>query len=208
MIIVGNIYAGLTGGGGGGVTGANNGLQLLGSVVQLGGNPLLNDTVINLSGHDLSFQDTGLGINFSAPNGIVGNADYTNVSLPFQYLQRSSAASFLSTGVNLRLQNTSINPTIATVNATKNQLLRVSVGFFMDNITSSAVIVELIYTDEASNVQTVVLSGGGFTTNGPHQIDEQIIYAEKNTSVKLNVLVGVAATYNIYASVEYLGIEN
>ncbi len=44
------------GGGGGGVTGANNGLSLDGTDVQLGGNPLIQDTEIELGAFDLDLM--------------------------------------------------------------------------------------------------------------------------------------------------------
>lgn len=53
------------GGGGGGVTGAQNGLTLNGANVELGGNPLLQFTGINLDGFLFELFDITTGLDFS-----------------------------------------------------------------------------------------------------------------------------------------------
>lgn len=59
MIIVGNIYAGLSPGGGGTLTGADNGLSLdgTGKIVELGG-VLIHATTVDCDGQDVQFIDT------------------------------------------------------------------------------------------------------------------------------------------------------
>ena len=54
MIIAGNIYAGLTSGTS--LTGANNGLSISGTIVQLGG-PLIQNTSINIGTNTLTIFD-------------------------------------------------------------------------------------------------------------------------------------------------------
>lgn len=62
MIISGNIYAGLaTGGGGGGLTGAQNGLSVNGANAELGGNPLLHGTIIDTQGNTFQIVDGSHG---------------------------------------------------------------------------------------------------------------------------------------------------
>ena len=77
------LFSSSAGGGGGTVTGADNGLSLAGTVVELGGNPLIQVTQIDtgtfpfilentvgLGGGELAFQNSGFAINNFYTDGV------------------------------------------------------------------------------------------------------------------------------------------
>lgn len=111
--------------------------------------------------------------------------------------------------LNLRNQAATQTATLFTVPAGFNQLLRVNVAFLINGLGATTnVILDLLYTDEASNVQTVNLINTG-VINPDNTLTAIVIYAEKATTVRLRATLNIpGATYNLYATCEYLGVQN
>ena len=234
-------------GAGGTLTGANNGLSLSGTTVQLGGTLINSPTIatgpfaLKISGNAggpgatniatlgggyysflassnaLPALQTGIywgvggtvGIEVQDDNsntGLIATALYPN-SDPKQYAQYGNLPGIVGT-VNQRLITGAgtTNYTLYTVNATKNQLLEIDVAVFQNSIAGT-VTINLIYTDEGSTVRTVQLAS--IATLTTVTIPAQIIYAQKNTNVILQVIQSLAgASINIYGSASYLQVSN
>jgi|ERR1700688_659910 len=150
--------------------------------------------------------------------GFAGQADFSAAVLAYPgglaYPQLKTVNSLISAGsgapivgtTNLRLQTTSQTVLLYTVDATHNRLLRVSANMFNNSLPVGAVQLQLRYTDETGTVQTVSLSTSSLI--GVIVSPDQIIYAQKNTAVQLLVTLGTSANYNLYATAEYLNVQN
>lgn len=88
MIIVGNIYAGLSGGGGGTVTGAESGTNLnADGKVRLGNNPLLEDALIDVAGFGITMFGTNAVMQLSdlSVQVAVGSSSVSTVGFLFNF---------------------------------------------------------------------------------------------------------------------------
>lgn len=111
--------------------------------------------------------------------------------------------------INARLQ-TALNTTftVATINATKNQLVRLNAALFLNTLgITTAITLAFIYTDEGGTVRT--LTQTVISTLAPPQYPPQVFYCQKNTPVQISVALNIAgASYNLYAALEYLNVQN
>lgn len=128
---------------------------------------------------------------------------------PLAYVTTDCLGAALYGTINIRNQNATTTTTLYTVPAGKNQLLRVNPAFLINGLGATTnVQLDLLYTDEASNVQTVNLINTG-VINPDNSLSPIVIYAEKATTVSLRATLNIpGATYNLYASCEYLGVQN
>lgn len=152
-----------TAGGGGGVTGANNGLSLAGANVQLGGNPLIQDSTITLDGFFLELFDPVflMDILFSPANNDIQLLSGLNSSIIL-----SGSTGFSSFGD----ANFDGNGTAITVNDTNSTAQIINGGhtyldfdmntflFRIGDISSFGSGLQIVMDDPANNLQ--VISGG------------------------------------------------
>lgn len=172
------------------------------------------DYTATVGGKQQIYMGTGLPVNgiyvldtlFNV--GLIGSALFAN-SDPKQYAQYGNIGSNLVGSINdLNQSALNYSKTLYTVNATKNQLLRVNPAYFPSSLGSTTNITyALTYTDRGGNVRTVTLAT--ITSLNTPTIPAQVIYAEKNTNVILTVTLNISgAIYDIYATCEYLGVQN
>lgn len=154
----------------------------------------------------------GVGVKDTIDNiGLIGDVLFPRDD-DNQYVQFGNLGSQIVGKVNTALQSgLNTNFTIYTVNATKNQLLRINPGLFVTSAgATTSLSYSLSYTDQAGTVRSVTLVSflPPAATDAP-TIPAQVIYALKNTNVVLNVTLNIAGgQYQVYATCEYLGIQN
>lgn len=149
----------------------------------------------------------GLQVNDNIDNVGLNGAALFPVNNPDQYAQYGNISANVGT-VNTALQTATQTFLLYTVNATHNQLLRVNPAIFLNSLGATTnVSYALSYTDQAGTVRSITLAT--LTTLTTPTIPTQTIYAEKNTAVNLTVILNIpGGGYQVYATCEYLGIQN
>lgn len=125
------------------------------------------------------------------------------------YVTTDCLGSSLAGSINQRLQ-TALNTTflLYAVPIAADQLLSVNIGFILNNLSPTTnVQVELDYTDETSTAHAVTVINTSVLLSP--QVSPIVIYAQKGTNVNIKVSLNIAgANYNLYATAQYLGIQN
>lgn len=255
MIIVGNIYAGLKSTGGT-VTGANNGVSLSGTLVQLGGSPLINNRVITLAGHNLTISDADsvstfrnsiiffnvtnggndyvlslgilgitLGDNSFAMSIVNGVMTVTNTANAYGFQKDASitAAAQLanqnayvttdclggaSQGIaKLNMSGQTGNQTyLLYTTASKAQLLRVNIAVFrVSKVGTMSIVLNFLDSGgvpQSTTLATIVAAAAATS------LSAEVCYPQALGDVFLIISQSLGDTFNVFATVDYLGIQN